>query len=70
MFTKDSWVRSKATVVVSNPWFSRIVMALVLGSCLLLALDDPGCKSVCQQKAVLSKVIFGFEWVCVSVRVQ
>jgi hypothetical protein len=34
----------------------RFILTMVLGSCLLMALDDPGCTEACKQEAVLNKV--------------
>lgn len=55
-FTPENPVRRLCTRVTGNPWFGRVVLTLVLASCVVMALDDPGCKDACKQEAVLSKV--------------
>ncbi len=56
LFKPENPVRRVCTRVTGNPWFGRVVLTLVLASCVVMALDDPGCKDACKQEPVLSKV--------------
>ncbi|GIL75527.1 hypothetical protein Vretifemale_5300 [Volvox reticuliferus] len=57
LFTQKHVVRVLCLRMAVNRWFGRAVLTLVLASCLLMALDDPGCMEACKQEAVLNKVV-------------
>lgn len=56
LFARTNRVRQLCLRICAWPWFGRIILTLVLASCLVMALDDPGCTDACKQEAVLTKV--------------
>ncbi|GLI61880.1 hypothetical protein VaNZ11_004391 [Volvox africanus] len=57
LFTQQHVLRVVCLRVTVSRWFGRAVLTLVLASCLVMALDDPGCTDACKQEAVLNKVV-------------
>ncbi|GIL63375.1 hypothetical protein Vafri_17441, partial [Volvox africanus] len=57
LFTQQHVLRVVCLRVTVSRWFGRAVLTLVLASCLVMALDDPGCMDACKQEAVLNKVV-------------
>ncbi|KXZ43032.1 hypothetical protein GPECTOR_106g126 [Gonium pectorale] len=55
LFEQRHPLRSFCRRVSGAAWFGRLVLTLVLASCVVMAMDDPGCTDACKQQAVLSK---------------
>ncbi|PNH06857.1 Voltage-dependent L-type calcium channel subunit alpha-1C [Tetrabaena socialis] len=56
LFPKEHRVRQACSRVAAYKWFGRGILTLVLASCVVMALEDPGCTDACKQQAVLNEV--------------
>ncbi|DBA98837.1 TPA: Voltage-dependent T-type calcium channel subunit alpha-1G [Trebouxia sp. C0004] len=45
IFARTSPVRKLAILVVENPWFNRLVLAIIMANCVFLAIANPQCDT-------------------------
>jgi hypothetical protein len=45
VFARTSPVRKLAILIVENPWFNRLVLAIIMANCVFLAIANPQCDT-------------------------
>ncbi len=45
VFARTNPVRKVAILIVENPWFNRLVLAIIMANCVFLAIANPQCDT-------------------------